>query len=81
MSNPLNVVLEALRRTQAKISFYSEPGNRNDRKALGEIAAIVEDKDVVEAMRLLRRPDQAPSVAPTGVLKAEARLHKALPGS
>ena len=37
------MIIEALRRTQAKVAFYLEPG-RDHRKGLREIRAILEDE-------------------------------------
>jgi hypothetical protein len=61
MTEPLRVVLEALRRVQAKVSFYAEPGNRNAHRALLEITAVVEDGAVVEAIKEL---SDAPALVP-----------------
>jgi hypothetical protein len=81
MKDQLTVVLAALRQAQAKVSFYSEPGNRDYRRAFDEIATVLEGKDVVEAMRELCAADEIPSRASRNMVEAEEKLHKALPGS
>jgi hypothetical protein len=60
----LTIVLEAMRRAQAKVAFYLEPGNRNAEKAFREIAQILDDRDVMKAMKSLYAPTVAPSVSP-----------------
>ena len=37
MKDELSIILEAMRRAQAKVAFYLEPGNRNAEKAFKEI--------------------------------------------
>jgi hypothetical protein len=63
MQDHIATLIEAVRRAQAKIAFYSEPGHADDRKAFTELAAIVEDREVVRAMRLLSPPG-GPSLVP-----------------
>jgi hypothetical protein len=63
MKNHIATLVEAVRRAQAKIAFYSEPGHADDRKAFTELAAILEDREVVSAMRLLSVPG-GPSLVP-----------------
>ena len=53
MKDHIATVIEAVRRAQAKIAFYSEPGHADDRKAFTELTGILEDRAVVRAMRLL----------------------------
>ncbi len=79
MQDHLNVVLEAMRRAQAKVAFYLEPGNGNAQQAFGELVAILEAEEVMRAMRALQ--SGAPSVVPDNVVQAERALHKALAGS
>jgi hypothetical protein len=64
MKDQRTIVLEAVRRAQAKIAFYLEPGNRNAEKAFKEIAQILDDREVMSAMKSLSAPTQAPSVSP-----------------
>jgi hypothetical protein len=64
MKDELAVVLEAMRRAQAKIAFYLEPGNRDPERAFKEIAQILDDPELMNAMRSLHRPTQSPSVSP-----------------
>ena len=64
MKEELIIVLEAMRRAQAKVAFYLEPGNRNAEKAFREITQILDDRDVMNAMKSLYVPTVAPSVSP-----------------
>ena len=64
MKEELILVLEAMRRAQAKVAFYLEPGNRNADKAFREITQILDDRDVMNAMKSLYAPTVAPSVSP-----------------
>ena len=64
MRDELTIVLEAMRRAQAKVAFYLEPGNRNAERAFKEIAQILDDRDVMNAMKSLYIPTQSPSVSP-----------------
>jgi hypothetical protein len=64
MHDKITTVLEAMRRAQAKVAFYSEPGNRNAEKAFREIAGILDNHELLDAMRSLYAPTSAPSVSP-----------------
>jgi hypothetical protein len=64
MKDELAVILEAVRRAQAKVAFYLEPGNRDPERAFKEIAQILDDRELMNAMRSLYRPTQSPSVSP-----------------
>ena len=64
MQDQLTVVLEAMRRAQAKVAFYLEPGNRNSEKAFKEIAQILDDRELMNAMQSLYASTPAPSVSP-----------------
>ena len=64
MKDEMAVVLEAMRRAQAKIAFYLEPGNRDPERAFKEIAQILDDRELMSAMQSLYRPTQSPSVSP-----------------
>jgi hypothetical protein len=64
MRDELTIVLEAMRRAQAKVAFYLEPGNRNAEKAFKEIAQILDNRDLMNAMMSLYTPTQSPSVSP-----------------
>ena len=79
MQNELRIVLEAMRRAQAKIAFYLEPGNGNPQKAFSELVDVLDAEDVVAAMRALQSGD--PKLVPDSLVEAEQALHKALPGS
>jgi len=56
MKDELAVVLEAMRRAQAKVAFYLEPGNRDPERAFKEMAQILDDPELMNAMRSLYRP-------------------------
>jgi hypothetical protein len=71
MKDQLTIVLEAMRRAQAKIAFYLEPGNRNAEKAFNEIAQILDDRELMNAMKSLYAPTQAPSVSPDFIPEQE----------
>ena len=71
MKDQLTIVLEAMRRAQAKIAFYLEPGNRNAEKAFREITQILDDRDVMNAMKSLYVPTVAPSVSPDFIPEQE----------
>jgi hypothetical protein len=71
MKDELTIVLEAMRRAQAKVAFYLEPGNRNAEKAFKEIAQILDDRELMNAMTSLYAPTQAPSVSPDWVPEQE----------
>lgn len=60
MTDSLVTVIEALRRTQAKVAFYLEPG-RDHHQGLQEIGAIVEDEKVRAAMELVWSPGRTTS--------------------
>jgi hypothetical protein len=64
MQDRLTVVLEAMRRAHAKVAFYLEPGNRNAEKAFKEIAQILDDRELMNAMQSLYASTPAPSVSP-----------------
>jgi hypothetical protein len=64
MRDQFTIVLEAMRRAQAKVAFYLEPGNRNAEKAFKEIAQILDDRELMNAMKSLYAPSPAPSVSP-----------------
>jgi hypothetical protein len=64
MKDELTIVLEAMRRAQAKVAFYLEPGNRNAEKAFKEIAQILDGRDLMKAMKSLYAPTRSPSVSP-----------------
>jgi hypothetical protein len=79
MEHDLQIVLQAMRRAQAKIAFYLEPGNGDPQKAFAELAAILDDAEVGRAVQALQ--SSGPSLAPDSVAEAERALHRALPGS
>ena len=64
MRDELTTVLEGMRRAQAKVAFYLEPGNRNPEKAFREIAQILDDRELMQAMQTLYEPMVAPSMSP-----------------
>jgi hypothetical protein len=71
MNDELTIVLEAMRRAQAKIAFYLEPGNRNAEKAFREIARILDDPELMNAMKSLHGSTHAPSVSPDWISEQE----------
>jgi hypothetical protein len=71
MKDELAVVLEAVRRAQAKVAFYLEPGNRDLERAFREIAEVLDNRELMNAMQSLYRPTQSPSVSPDLELEQE----------
>jgi hypothetical protein len=71
MNDELTIVLEAMRRAQAKIAFYLEPGNRNAEKAFQEIAEILDDPELMNAMKYVHGTTHAPSVSPEWISDRE----------
>jgi hypothetical protein len=63
MKDQLTTVMEAVRQAQAVLANYIEPGQRNAEKTLATLIAILDDPEVVRAMRLLC-PDGSPSLVP-----------------
>ncbi len=64
MKDELSIILEAMRRAQAKVAFYLEPGNRNAEKAFKEIVQILDDGELMHAMQSLYGGAPSPSVLP-----------------
>jgi hypothetical protein len=71
MNDEFLIVLEAMRRVQAKAAFYLEPGNRNAEKAFQEIARILDDPELMTAMQSLHGSTHAPSVSPDWMSERE----------
>ena len=71
MKDQLTIVLEAMRRAQAKVAFYLEPGNSNPTKAFKELVDILDNHEVMSAMKALYAPTQAPSVSPDFIPEQE----------
>lgn len=63
MADHIAVIIEALRRTQAKVAYYLEPG-RDQRKGLQEIGAIVEDQQLLLVLGAVAPQDHNPSLVP-----------------
>jgi hypothetical protein len=53
MKDEITTLMEAVRQAQAVLADYLEPGPRNAEKTLSALLDILEDKEVVKAMRLL----------------------------
>jgi hypothetical protein len=72
MMDHVAILMEALRRTQAKVSFYLEPG-RDHHQGLREICAILEEEELRSALQrnstaTLVPEDRAEEVAPAAPL-------------
>jgi hypothetical protein len=70
--NHVAILVEALRRTQAKVAFYLEPG-RDHHQGLREICAILEEEQLRFALErnssaTLVPSDRAEEVAPAAPL-------------
>jgi hypothetical protein len=71
MKDQLTIVLESMRRAQAKVAFYLEPGNSNPTKAFKELVDILDDPELMSAMQVLYAPTRAPSVSPDFIPEQE----------
>ena len=60
MKDQVTAVMEAVRQAQAVLANYVEPGPRNAEKTVRALLDILDDKEVVRAMRLLY-PDASPT--------------------
>ncbi len=65
MKDDVAIVVEAVRRAQAKLAFYLEPG-RNQRKGLQELAEILEDELLLHALRALSHGQSSVALVPDG---------------
>jgi hypothetical protein len=66
MKDQVTTLMEAVRQAQAVLANYLEPGPRNAEKTLGALLDILDDKEVVRAMRLLY-PLESPTLVPDDV--------------
>jgi len=92
----LLIILDAVKRAQAELSAYLQPGDRNAELTIAKPTGILLHRDLVRALDAiyprigspsLESPSlgspslDSPSVAPHDSAEAEAMLHEALPGS
>jgi hypothetical protein len=63
MKDQVTTLMEAVRQAQAVLANYVEPGPRNAEKTVSALLDILDDKEVVRAMRLLY-PDASPALVP-----------------
>ncbi len=63
MKDQVTTLMEAVRQAQAVLANYVEPGPRNAEKTVSALLDILNDKEVVRAMRLLY-PDASPTLVP-----------------
>jgi hypothetical protein len=77
----LLIILDAVKRAQAELSAYLQPGDRNAELTIAKLTGILQHRDVVRAMDAIYPKLESPSVAPRDATEAEAMLHDALSGS
>ena len=53
MKDQVTTLMEAVRQAQAVLAEYLEPGPRNAERTLSALLEILDDKEVVTALRLL----------------------------
>ena len=82
----LLIILDAVKRAQAELSAYLQPGDRNAELTIAKLTGILQHRDLARAIdaiypRIESPSVESPSVAPYNSAEAEAMLHGALPGS
>ena len=87
----LLIILDAVKRAQAELSAYLQPGDRNAELTIAKLTGILQHRDLMRAIDViyprigspsLESPSlESSSVAPHNSAAAEAMLHEALPGS
>ena len=77
----LLIILDAVKRAQAELSAYLQPGDRNAELTIAKLTGILQHRDLVRALDAIYPKIESPIVAPHDSAEAEAMLHEALPGS
>jgi hypothetical protein len=82
----LLIILDAVKRAQAELSAYLQPGDRNAELTIAKLTGILQHRDLVRALdviypRIESQSFESPIVAPHNSAEAEAMLQEALPGS
>ena len=77
----LLIILDAVKRAQAELSAYLQPGDRNAELTIARLTGILQHRDVIRAIDAIYSKFETPSVAPPESTEAEAMLHEALSGS
>jgi hypothetical protein len=67
MKDELITVLEAMRLAQAELAAYILPGERNADVTVAKLIGILENRQVVKAMRHLYPSDNSPPLVPGDV--------------
>jgi hypothetical protein len=65
MKDELTTILDAMRAAQAELADYLVPADRNAELTIAKLVGILDRREVVRAMRLLRaleRPSGAPQM-------------------
>jgi hypothetical protein len=75
------IIIDAVKRAQAELSAYLQPGDRNAELTIAKLTGILQHRDVIRAMDAIYPKLESPSVAPSDSAEVEAVLHEALPGS
>ena len=82
----LLIILDAVKRAQAELSAYLQPGDRNAELTIAKLTGILQHRDLVRALdviypRIESQSFESPIVAPHISAVAVAMLQEALPGS
>ena len=82
----LLIILDAVKRAQAELSAYLQPGDRNAELTIAKLTGILQHRDLVRALdviypRIESQSFESPIVAPHNSAEAAAMLQEALPGS
>jgi hypothetical protein len=77
----LLTIIDAVKRAQAELSAYLQPGERNAELTIAKLTGILQHRDLIRAMDAIYPRLESPSVAPTDLAEAEAMLHESLRGS
>jgi hypothetical protein len=77
----LLIIMDAVKRAQAELSAYLQPGDRNAELTIAKLTGILQHRDVTRAMDAIYPKLESPSVAPNDSAEAEAMPHETLAGS
>ena len=70
MKDELPTILEAIRAAQAELAAYLNSADRNAELTIAKLVGILERREVVRAMRLLRPRERAVIVPQSTLAKA-----------
>jgi hypothetical protein len=72
MKDELTTILDAMRAAQAELAVYLDSADRNAELTIAKLVGILDRRDVVTAMRLLRA-SACPSAVPASTLARASR--------